>query len=380
MKKHPFHPRKRSEWRTTPGCLGSLAVMWALAGVSLRAQAPPPAPGSAQTTGAVLQQTEQIKAAQAARPTPPAGGAEEGEAAPETYPGESADLGPQTLLKKKKRPPLFEANADTMIMWTSNALASPWGQARDTAIFAETASLTLAPEAVELGPGKLSLRTGYRHVFWVYDLQNTAGPAQLPLNSFNFQVSSVFLNTRYNFLEKWNASLGVDYTRVMNPATALYRWRTQRLLGPISYWRESYVDITPSWSLDRSFSLGEKMSLMLSYNGAYHFTETAQGNGLDKLDSGATVSLIYLPKETLLINPSVRFTHGLYTRTQSGSEPGEHRRTTSVSPGLTVMWMPSPKVAVRAGVSADFFRSNDPDQPSYNKFDVSSGISLTIKF
>jgi hypothetical protein len=330
----------------------------------------------------MLQQTEQLKAAQKAVPGKPAA-AEEGETAPETYPGESADLGPQMLLKekKKKRAPLFEASADTMVMWTSNALASPWSQgARDSAIFAETASLALAPQAFEVGPGKLSLRTGYRHVFWVYDLRNTAQPASIPLNGFNFQVSTVYLNARYNFLENWNASFGVDHTRVMNLRNAGTKWRSQRLLGPWSSWRESYVDLSPNWSLDRSFSLGEKVGISVSYNGAYHFTETNAGNSLDKLDSGATVSLMYMPTQTFMVNPSVRFNHGLFTRTHSLADAGEHRRTTSFTPSLTFMWMPKPWVSARIGLSADFFRSNDPEQPSYNKFDVSSGFSLTVKF
>jgi hypothetical protein len=336
-----------------------------------------PAPGSQQATNAILQQTDRLKAEQSLKSEKAA--PEQGEAAPETYPGESADLGPQMLLKKKKRSPLFEANADTMVMWTSNALASPWGQARDTAIFAETASLSLAPQAIDLGPGKLSLRAGYRHVFWTYDLRNTASVNDVPLNFFNFQVSTAFVNARYNFLEKWNASMGLDYTRVMSARTDA-KWRYQRLVGPMGFWQESYVDFTPNWSLDRSFSLGEKVGLTVGYNGAYHFSETDRGNSLDKLDSGVSASLMILPTEKFLISPSVRFTHGLFTRTQSFSDPGQHRRTTLVSPGLTFMWMPNPRVSARAGLSADFFRSNDPDQPSYNKFDVSSGVSLTFKF
>jgi hypothetical protein len=47
---------------------------------------------------------------------------------------------------------------------------------------------------------------------------------------------------------------------------------------------------------------------------------------------------------------------------------------------LTVMWMPKPSLSVRLSTSADFFRSNDSDQPSYNKYDASVGFSINLKF
>ncbi len=337
--------------------------------------------------GAVLQQqTEQIKRAEALK-QPPKPPAEEGEAAPETYPGESEDLGPQMLLKKKKRLKLFEASLDSSITWTSNASFSSWnpaGSARDTAVWNEVASLALAPSAIEVGSGKLSLRTGYRHVFSVADLSPLVGRAarnDLSLNQIlNVQVSTVFLSANYNFRENWNASLGLDYTRVMNGNFQGQKWRFQRLVGPMKFWNESYVEFNPTWSLARSISLGEKLGLTVSYFGGYHFSQTDGGNSLDKLDSGANVSLMYMPTQTFLISPGLRFMYGHFTRTQSVTDPGERRRTTSVAPNLSFMWMPKPWISARAGLSADFFRSNDSDQPSYNKYDVSSGFTLTFKF
>lgn len=365
------------------------SVYWALGiglavapGQSLRAQTP--APGNPQAASMVQQQAEQIKRAEALRqPVKPP--AEEGEAAPETYPGESEDLGPQMLLKKKKRKPLFEASLDTSITWTSNASYSSFGSARDTAVWNEVASLALAPEAIEVGPGKLSLRTGYRHVLSVNDLSPLVGRDARNNDSLNrllnVQVSTGFFGAYYNFKEHWNASLGLDYTRVMNGNFKLgEKWRAQRLVGPMKFWTETYVEFNPTWSLSRSFSLGEKLGLTMGYFGGYHFSQTDKGNSLDKLDSGANASLMYMPTQTLLISPGLRFLYGHFTRTQSASDPGEHRRTTSFAPSLSFMWMPKPWISARVGLSADFFRSNDSDQPSYNKYDVSSGFSLTVKF
>jgi len=126
------------------------------------AQAPNQA---ANVTNAVIRQTESMKAADALKSQVPAQKPEE-EVAPETYPGESEDLGPQVLLKqKKKRDPLFEFSSDTMFMWTSNALTAGLNDPNKarTSIVSETFSLALAPKAWDVGSGKLSLRTGYRH-------------------------------------------------------------------------------------------------------------------------------------------------------------------------------------------------------------------------
>jgi hypothetical protein len=372
--------------------VGTLAFLQMLDSEVL-AQAPNP---DVNRTNAVIRQTDALNAANALKKPVPAEKPAD-EVAPETYPGENADLGPQVLLKqKKKRDPLFEFSSDTMFMWTSNALTAGWSDPangpRDTGIVAETLSLAFAPKAWDVGSGKLSLRTGYRQVFWVYDVRDRVpinpelGYNGLNLN--NFQVSTIFTNARYSFAENWAASFGVDYTRVMNQSPA-QDWKIQNFGDTSNFWKESYKDINPNWSLDRSIALGEKAGISLTYSGGYHFSElpTAFPNSsslgssyLDKLDNAFTVGFAYLPSQTWMIQPSTRFLHCLFTRTQSASDPGERRRTTSVSPSLTVMWMPKPSLSVRLSTSADFFRSNDSDQPSYNKYDASVGFSINLKF
>ncbi|NBV34801.1 MAG: hypothetical protein EBR81_13695, partial [Proteobacteria bacterium] len=109
------------------------------------------------------QQAEQREKASSTAP------AAEADGPPETYPGENADLGPQTLLKQKpKAKPLFELSADTMFTWTTNATGDATG--KHAAITAETWSLALAPEAKDIGIGKLGWRAGYRQLFWMYDV------------------------------------------------------------------------------------------------------------------------------------------------------------------------------------------------------------------
>jgi len=324
------------------------------------------------TTDIAVRQAESLKQQQALKNT-----SETPEQPPETYPGENADLGPQMLLKaKKKRPPLVEFSSDTMLTWTSNAL-SEGSDPKKAGIVAETFSLVLTPPPLDLGSGKLSLRTGYRHLFWMYDAAKKYDYQSL--NGNNFEMSTVFLGGNYSFAENWNASLGLDFNRIMT-AQGLDEWRPDRLVDP-SKWSEVYVEWNPNWGLSRNIPLGDKLNLTLSYSGGYHFTSTdpnPQTNSADKLDNNLSASLSYPVTDTVMVQTNVRFYHSLYTQPQTTES---HRRDWGLAPGLTVMWTPSPRIALRWSVSGDFRRSNDQDlSPNSSKFDASTGVTVTLKF
>jgi outer membrane receptor protein involved in Fe transport len=295
---------------------------------------------------------------------------------PETYPGENDDLGPQKILKQKKKKPLFEFSSDTMFTWTSNALlqAKHPGEGR---LVAETASLTFAPEPLDIGIGKLGYRGGYRHLFFVYDVFGG------PLNKSNFEMSTFFSGVSLNFLEKWNASLGMDYNRVL----LSNKWDREYLLDP-SKWREGFVDWSPNWSLMRSVSFTDKLNLILGYSGAYHFTETdpLQGpaNSNDKLDSTVMASLMWSVSPKWMLQPAVRFTHALYTQhlRDSVHKLDIHRRDKTFSPSVSLIWNPGPRFSVRTSVGGEFRKSNlnDGSAPDYSKFEASVGVTALFKF
>ena len=363
-----------------------------------------PTLGLAQSPGAAAQaadnairQVETLQREQATREqqaqavAKPA--AQEGDI-PETYPGENADLGPQMLLKQKapQRKPLFEFSSDTMFTWTSNALGAPHSQGNkreDTGAVAETFSLALAPEPIAVPGGKLSLRTGYRHLFYIYDASNKSAP----LNRNNFEMSTLFMGANFNFLEKWNAGIGLDYNRILFQKR---NWDlVQRPLDP-SNWSEGYVEYSPNWSLSRNIGLAEKLNLSVSYNGAYHFSRTDSVDGYsragDKWENGVSLSLIWAPLEKLVLIPNVRLTHYLYTQSQTaGGDYDElrflgvraleiHRQDRTLSPGLTVMYSLTPRVSLRFSVSGEFRHSTDPASSGVRKFDAGGGVSFSVKF
>jgi hypothetical protein len=356
---------------------------------------------AAPSTDVAVRQAESVKQQQQQQQAQkPAADAED--QPPETYPGENEDLGPQMLLKKKKKKPLFEFSADTMFTWTSNALSANTNP-RKAGVVAETLSLTFAPEPFDLGPGKMGLRSGYRHLFWMYDAAKLGG-ARWPdsskgtLNGLNFQMSTFFAGSNYSFDENWNASLGVDYNRILNdqrldegrlltdPIGS--EWSLGRMID-YSKWTEVYVEWNPNWGLSRNIALGDKVNLTLAYSGGYHFTATDAvptykdpDNGIsntgDKLDNNLTVSLTYTPTEKVMLQPNVRVSHYIYTQPQSVATS---RRDRGIAPGLTVMWMPTSKVSLRWSFTADFRHSNDQTlSPNSKKLDASTGLSVSLKF
>jgi hypothetical protein len=386
---------KYSNWRKSRDCrlsrtlsFGAVAAAgFALGAESLLAQAPPPNAQAIQATQTnIIRQMETSQREQAAREKQ-AEAAAKTEApqsdVPETYPGENADLGPQVLLKQKapQRKPLFEFSSDTMFSWTSNALGTPHrrgNERQDTGTTAETLSLTIAPEPLSLGSGKLALRAGYRHLLYVYDVSDGSSP----LNLQNFEMSSVFLGANFNFKENWNAGLGLDYNRLLfskRPWNLLHR--------PIdpSNWSEGYTELKPNWSLSRNIGLSEKLNLSVSYSGAYHFSNTDSIVGdvedftgtADNWENGASVSLIWSPVEKLLLIPSYRFTHYLYTRAQ---RLGGRRQDRTMSPNITAMYALSQRLSFRVSFGGDFRHSSQAENSGVRKYDTGVGASLTLKF
>jgi hypothetical protein len=346
-----------------------------------RAQAPAVDP---QATQNIIRQVESIQQEQANRQKQKeavAGAAPQESDIPETYPGENSDLGPQMLLKQKapQRKPLFEFSTDTMFTWSSNALGQPHSQGsrQDTGAVAQTFSLAIAPEPVDLAGGKLSWRGGYRHLFYIYN----ALEGNAPLNLNNFQMSTLFVGSNFTFKENWNAGFGIDYNRLLFQKRS---WDLlQRPFDP-SNWKEGYTELKPNWSLSRNIGLAEKLNLSVGYSGAYHFsyTDPIVGDTVDysrignNFENGLSLSLIWAPVEKFLLIPSFRVTHYVYTEQQRlGS-----RQDRTLSPGITAMYSLNQRISFRVSMGGEFRHSTIAMNSNVRKFDTGCGVSLAFKF
>ncbi len=282
-------------------------------------------------------------------------------AAPELYPGESADVGPQLILLETRVRPAerrtwWEAAADVQSFYTSNVFLTEKGNT-DTGVLITTALAGIAPPAWEVPGGQLAVRAGYRHQRWMYGLDDTSNQ----LNNFDFDVSTAYLGARYVFREHWVASLGLDYNR---------------LLSHEDDWREFYTELVPSWGLERSVPLGEKTALSLGYVGAAHFTRTdpnPTSHASDRLDSILSASLAHELLPRLIVQPFYRFQHTHYW--ESGARNDRFHTL-----GLTVAYALTDWASVRFFTSWELRDSGDPTVTDYEKFDTGGGVSMALRF
>lgn len=279
--------------------------------------------------------------------------------APELYPGENADVGPQRILKVTPPRTWFEVYLDSQAFYTGNALLVQHG-AQAAALFINTAQFAIVPvPPVDFGSGKLTPLAGVRSQWYNYSLNS---PPNL-----DFDAQTAFMAAKYRLNEKWEVDGELDYTRLLNQ----------------SAYEEFYREWVPNFTVQRFFPFGDDLLGSISWQTAYHFTDVpALGvNPRDvnnRLDNFLTFSLSYQPAPKFIIQPyySVGYTH--YLR-DPFSATGNPRNDLLNSLGLSAAYYFSPKVALRTFISADV-RTSDNSVANYANFNVGADVSLVIRF
>ena len=306
---------------------------------------------------AVAQRAEKARAADAS-------GAQDA-TAPELFPGESDDLGPQQLLLKKPRAKMFELSTDMQALFTSNARLSE-KNTRGVGIFVQSASLAFAPRPLEIGDVKLAFRSGYRQQFWFYE------PTTRNLNSLDFAFSGLFTSVRAILSDEWSVNFGMDYSRVLG-------------FSDRSAWRsspENYVDWTPSVSVDYSRKLSDKVGFSASWITSVHWTDSPSWRGStftsvrdnNRIDHSLVASLSWQAASKLVVQPNVRLQRVDYFEGK--------RADWFLSAGLGLIVPMSDAFSLRASVSVETRESNDliGGTADYHKIDASLSLSGFLRF
>lgn len=287
--------------------------------------------------------------------------------APELYPGEIDDVGPQFLVLRDRLgadgkatipPPhrWVEGFADIQLFYTSNALLTEKGN-QDTGVMVFTVQAAITPPPFPLAGGTASARLGYRHQWWLYSLDNTANQ----LNNFDFAVSTAFVSLRNSWDDRWVATLGLDYNRY---------------LAHDNEWAEFYTELTPTWSIERNIPLGEKCILTAGYYGAWHWTQTDPlpvKHINDRLDTalGLTVTAELLP----------RFLAQAYYRLQwSHYSENSDRNDMYHNLGLALIYAFNDWASVRTFVSWENRNSTDPIVADYQTFNAGGGLMFSARY
>jgi hypothetical protein len=281
------------------------------------------------------------------------------ESVPTLYEGEVADVGPQyVVMPAAERRKWIELAADSQFYYTSNVFLTEKGNI-DSTLAVHTLQAGFAPSPWDVAGGQLGVRAGYRHQFFRYgDL--TSNEDQL--NNLNFDVSTIYSQVRYRFMEHWTATLGVDWNRY---------------LGVDDDRSEFYVEVLPYWSLERQIQFSENSLLSIGYTGNYHATrvdfEPKDLN--DRTDQILTVIYSHKLGEKLVLQPYYRLQYTRYDQNTTDTG-GRHEWLNTL--GVSATYFFTPWASVRAFVSYDVRDSTDPIIQDYHKWDSGGGVSLAF--
>jgi len=296
---------------------------------------------------------------------------QENEPAPELYPGESTDVGPQSILKSKPRKTYVEAMADAQYFYTDNMFLNEQGR-QGADVLVSTAQIALAPTPYDLGSGKLAPRLGYRHQWYdfglasstrltVFDFQ-TQTFRSARLNEFDFNAQTLFTDARWT-RENWTVEAGLDFTRLMDT----------------SHYEQFYREFVPRWRVQRFFPLNETMAFSVGYEGDYRFADTdlPPASFNQDFNSRTDHSLLVAYTQALckhaVVQPYYRFKYTHFTA-------GENRHDYLNSFGLALYCFFTPQISVRAYAGYDIMSTSSNLVPDYKKLDAGGGVNLTIRF
>jgi hypothetical protein len=288
-------------------------------------------------------------------------------AAPELFPGELEDVGPQYLLARRQEADgktaaepgphrWFEAFADWQFFYTNNALLTEKDH-RDTGVMVITLQAAINFPVVPLWGGQLATKAGYRHQWWMYSLDKSSSG----LNNFDFSVATVFFAGRHSWDEKWVASFTIDYNRY---------------LSHDDDYSEFYVELAPAWALERNFQLDEKTLLTAGYYGSYHWTQTDPNpveHINDRLDTSLGLTLTRELIPNLIAQAYYRFQLSHYTENSD-------RNDAYHSLGLAFVYNFNEWASVRTFLGYENRNSTDDLVADYNKFDAGGGLTFTARF
>lgn len=281
-------------------------------------------------------------------------------AVPENYPGETADVGEQHVLKVKPRRSLFEVDLDSEYFHTDNTFLSK-NNPKETAILVNTIQIAYAPPPFNVRGGQLALNIGFRSQWYNYGLDGRSDG--LDLGKFDFNAQTAFADAQYLFGNNWIAHAGLDYTRLLDQ----------------DRYDEFYTDYVPKAGISRRFAVNERLLITAGLEEAYHFSwvqPLPRSDINDRLDSTLSLSASYALTPQVALQPYYRFTHTYYQQTAFGTGRNDLLNTI----GLAVPYYITKQIAVRLFTSADFRVSDDSHVADYTKVDVGLGASLIVRF
>jgi hypothetical protein len=295
----------------------------------------------------------------------------QGDTVPSLYAEEDTDVGPQSVLRKKK-PTWFRVSADAQLFYTDNMNFQDRSQDKwDAGVAVTSLEAALTTPSCITRCASYRGEVGYRHQFFNY----IGGDGR---EDFDFDSSTAFADMVAQ-TKHYQFRAGFDYTRLLGFEP----------LRKDDYF-DFYTEYVPRWSVQRNFRVCDRSLVSLAYLGSYHFT-----------DEEAPVIFSNTPIDPVLVDRafpsdrSERWEHTLlaaysvalprhfvaqpyyrfqYTEFVNGDEC---LRLHTV--GLGVGWIPCESFAVRGFVGYNW-QDSSSGAGEYAKLDAGGGINVTLRF
>jgi len=282
--------------------------------------------------------------------------------APETYQGENADIGPQRILRVNQRPAglrpdIFDLFFDSQIFYTDNANYAGANERIGSMVFLNTAQIALAPEPMNLGPGKIAPAIGFSSQWYTYE--------RTAMSPLDFNAQTAFLNTRY-LLGHWQFNLSASYSRLLSQDSGA----------------ETYQEFLPALGLQRVFVLRDNLALVVGNAVEYHFTTVppVPGNRRDindHLDDTLYLTVNWQATGKLVIQPFYRLQYAYYP---NDTLMLSSRTDWLNSAGLNVIYSFNRYASVRAFFCYNTKTSNDEFTSHYDELNGGIGVSFNLRF
>jgi predicted porin len=277
--------------------------------------------------------------------------------APELYPGENLDVGPQRILRMMPRHTYLDVLFDSQAFLTDNANYAPEQAAISSWVFINTVQAAFTPPAVEIGPGKAAVAVGLASQWYNYGDNR--------MESFDFNAETLFINGNYT-VGKWQFGAGINLTRLVNQEN----------------YDESYREFMPNLGVQRMIPLNDRMFFTVGDLVDFHLTEVPSVLGSrsdinDRFDNIASLAFTWQATRHLLVQPYYRFQYSNYQH----DTPGTFGRNDYLqSVGLSAAYYFTRQVSLRAFYNYNRRQSNDPFTPAYLEMNGGPGLTLDIKF
>ena len=280
-----------------------------------------------------------------------------GATAPELYPDEASDTGPQSVLRALPRPAWLDVSLDSQLLYTDNMrFKEVPAQRIESSVFVNTVQIALTPPPCVSACGSLAPRLGYRHQWFNYGLLEASAKNK---NAFDFDSSTVFADETWT-TGRWQVQLGCDWTRLLGhePTYTTYN--------------EFYNELVPRWSVQRVIPVCERSAFLIGYLGSFHFSQTAPISLFDRWEHTLLAAYSFALTRHLVVQPFYRYQLTEYT--------GQNREDQLHSVGGSLAWFFNERASVRLFTSYDLRQSSSRLAADYRKLDAGAGLNLNFKF